>query len=238
MSTDDNGEAAKKYAMQFFLKYNQLFTNPNDNEIPAIGEQFDCTAFIKNASEFDCFIEINGNVALNERTFNKIITNGLILNVDNDKSRYYLQTSERKYLYDIFDDVENINVISEGAYNEGGPSMSWASYSSIIKLSNPSGMYITHDTYNYINDPGLHSKYVDYIKKRNGKCNLTSGGDKYKCYKPSKNEEILYHTEFYNNLFGVSTMLMKNIGLSNGFNYGEVKENNNYVSYSGNNKKI
>lgn len=239
MPTDDNGEAAENYAKQFFLKYNQLFTNPNDDEIPAIGEQFDCTAVIKNISTFDCFIEINGSVALNERNFNKIIANVLTLDMNNDKSQYYKQTSERKYLYDIFGDVKNINVISEAAYNEGGPSMSWASYSGIIKLSNPSGMYITHDTYDYINDPGLHSKYVDYIKKRNGKCNLTAGGNKYKCYISSEYQNILFYTlEFYNKLFGTTLTLMKNKGLRGGFNLGYINNNNKYVSYSGNNKKI
>lgn len=91
---------------------------------------------------------------------------------------------------------------------------------------------------NYVDNIYLLSKYEYNVRKRSGKCGLTAGGDEYKCYNPSKNEIILYHTEFYNNLFGISTMLMKNIGLSNGFNYGEVRENNDYVSYSGKNKKL
>lgn len=241
MPTDDNGEAAKKYAMQFFLKYNQLFTNPNDNEIPAIGEQFDCTAFIKNKSDFDCVIEYNGSISINERSIEKNIINTLSLVTD--KQDIIQQTSERKYLYDIFNNVKKVDVKSEGAYNIGGSGLIWGKFGSLIKLSNPDGIYITwmpafdFDD-NYIDNTYLLSTYEYNIKKRSGRCNLTSGGDKYKCYKPSKNEEILYHTEFYNNLFGVSTMLMKNVGLSNGFNYGEVKENNNHVSYSGNNKKI
>lgn len=241
MPTDDNGEAAKKYAMQFFLKYNQLFTNPNDNEIPAIGEQFDCTTFIKNKSDFDCVIEHNGSISINERSIEKNIINALSLVAD--KQEIIQQTSERKYLYDIFNNVKKVDVKSEGAYNIGSPALSWGSHGSIIKLSNPNGMYNTWTSSldfddNYIDNIYLLSKYESNVRKRRGKCSSTSGGDEYKCYNPSKNENILYHTEFYNNLFGISTMLMKNIGLSNGFNYGEIKENNDYVSYSGENKKL
>lgn len=235
--TDDEIE---RYAMQFFLKYNQLFTNPTDNEIPALGEQFNCEKTIKNTSVFDCMFEYNNTLSLNEFNVRKTIVNALSLDVDTEKSEFYTQTSERKYLYDIFNDIKTIDVKSDGAYNEGGPPLSWDSISSKIKLTQPYGMYTTHENYDYIHDKGLQSRYDSYIKKRNGGCGLTSGGEKYNCYSTCENYygTQLHRLEFFNENFGVSTALMRNIGLSGGFTYGNIKDLNKYISYSGNDKKI
>ena len=230
----------EKYAMQFFLKYNQLFTNPSDDEIPALGEQFECEKIIKNTSTFDCTFEYNKTLSLNEFNVIKTIINALSLDVDVEKSKFYTQTSERKYLYDIFNDIKTLDVKSDGAYNEGGPPMSWGSVSSKIKLTQPYGMYTTHENYDYINDKGLQSIYDDYIKKRHGNCGLTSGGEKYRCYSTCENHygTQIHRLEFFNENFGVSMTLMRNIGLNGGFTYGNIQDLNKYVFYSGKNKKI
>ena len=230
----------EKYAMQFFLKYNQLFTKPTDTEIPALGEQFDCEKTIKNTSVFDCTFEYNKTLNSNEFNVRKTIVNAVSLDVDSEKSKFYTQTSERKYLYDIFNDIKTIDVKSDGAYNEGGPLMSWQSVSSKIKLMQPYGMYTTHEKYDYINDKGLQSRYDHYIKKRNGNCGLTSGGEKYRCYSTCENHSgaQIHRLEFFNENFGVSIALMRNSGLNGGFTYGNITDLNKYVLYSGKNKKI
>jgi hypothetical protein len=116
---DKTDDEIEKYAMQFFLKYNQLFTNPTDNEIPALGEQFNCEKTIKNTSEFDCTFEYNYTLNSNEFNVRKIIINALSLDVDTDKSKFYTQTSERKYLYDIFNVVNEVVIKCDGAYSDG-----------------------------------------------------------------------------------------------------------------------
>lgn len=235
--TDDEIE---KYAKQFFLKYNQLFTNPTDNEIPALGEQFNCEKTIKNTSAFDCVFEYNNALSLNEFNIRKTIFNALSLDVDTEKSKFYTQTSERKYLYDIFNDIKTIDVKSDGAYNEGDACPFPKITGGIIKLNSPEGLYktYTYDGYNdvdnydydYLNYEWIEKTQFFYVKKRKGACGGTCGGEWPMGY-TVKDCTTANH-------FGASLVRMKTLGLLGGFNYGNVKDLNKYVSYSGNNKKI
>lgn len=233
-------EEIERYAMQFFLKYNQLFTNPTDNEIPALGEQFNCEKTIKNTSVFDCMFEYNNTLSLNEFNVRKTIVNALSLDADVEKSKFYTQTSERKYLYDIFNDIKTIDVKSDGAYNEGDACPFPTINGGIIKLNSPEGLYETytydgyHDVdnydYDYLNYEWIETTRFFYVKKRKGACGMTCGGEWPMGY-TVKDWTTANH-------FGASLIRMKTLGLSGGFNYGNVKDLNKYVSYSGNNKKI
>lgn len=233
MPTDDNGETAKKYAMQFFLKYNQLFTNPNNNEIPAIGEQFDCTAFIKNKSDFDCVIEYNGSISINERSIEKNIINALSLVAD--KQEIIQQTSERKYLYDIFNVVNDVVIKCDGAYSKGvGGALSASPSDTAISINTykmgSSNMFSLGWT-NWLDDGHMEieNKY-NYTQVTKDNCKVTKQGSNVQYYTWNTSNT-------YTELFGGPVQILYKSGLNGGLNYSNIKDENN-VNYSGQNKKI
>ena len=229
--TDDEIE---KYAMQFFLKYNQLFTNPTDNEIPALGEQFNCEKTIKNTSVFDCMFEYNNTLSLNEFNVRKTIVNALSLDVDAEKSKFYTQTTERKYLYDIFNVVNDVIIKCDGAYSKGAGGALSAS---------PSDTAISINTYkmgswnmfslgltNWLDDGrmNIENKY-NYTKVTKDNCKVTKQGDLVQYY--------TWNTVGLTELFGGPVQILYKSGLNGGLNYSNIKNANN-VNYSGQNKKI
>lgn len=224
----------EKYAMQFFLKYNQLFTNPSDNEIPALGEQFYCEKTIKNTSAFDCAFEYNNLLNLNEFTVRKTIINALSLVVDTEKSKFYTQTSERKYLYDIFNMVNDVIIKCDGAYSTGtGGSLSASPSDTAISINTckmGSWNMFSLGLTNWLDDGcmNIENKY-NYTKVTKDNCKVTKQGDL-----------VQYHT--WNTvgrteLLGGPVQILYKSGLNGGLNYSNIKDANN-VNYSGQNKKI
>lgn len=233
---DKTDDEIEKYAMQFFLKYNQLFTNPTDNEIPALGEQFNCEKTIKNKSEFDCTFEYNNALSINKFNVRNIIINALSLDVDTEKSKFHTQTSERKYLYDIFNGVNDVIIKCDGAYSRG--------VASVLSLSESvSDTAISINTYkmgssnvfslgwtNWLDDGRMEveNKY-DCTKVTKDNCYVTKKGDFTQYY--------TWNTAGISELFGGPVQILYKFGLNGGLNYSNIKDASN-VNYSGQNKKI
>ena len=223
MPTDDNGESAKKYAMQFFLKYNQLFTNPNDDEIPAIGEQFECIATITNESPFECIID-NG-FTLQEYTNEVKLTleNKIHLVVDESLSEYSDQTSERIYFYDQLYDkptsIESLNV-------DRVISSYWGEDYEGYYLTNPDGNYLVK--INYQNEDLFGTVIMpNWLDSTN-----TIGYKKDPFGMP-----WYYLIENSSNDYGATAQVIQKLGFNGLMQLGKVLTKNN-ITYSGNTEKI
>lgn len=218
MPNDDDGDAATKYAMQFFLKYNQLFTNPNKKEIPALGEQFDCIATIDNKSPFDCIIEYENT--FNDGTIYIELINKLALIEDQIISTS--QTSERVYLYNKFLNYNTeINTVIADKYV--------SSYGEDYRgyhLKNPDGNYMTEVRYRNEDLFGLE-QFPNWLNSSN---------------------EIGYKTDPFSmpwywlipnteNDYGGSAKLMQKLGFNGSMCIGKVKTLNN-IKYTGESEKI
>jgi hypothetical protein len=162
MPTDDNGEAAEKYAKQFFLKYNQLFTNPNDDEIPAIGEQFECIATITNESPFECIID-NGYMSTNQKSeYSQYLTNKLSLKINDNKSKYSTQNCIRNYLYTKLNNTYISNLdgayyfSSNSSYNDcSGAYLKQLNYRCLVNANSKDNFILTDDWMSSFNDFGI-----------------------------------------------------------------------------------
>ena len=218
MPNDDDGDAATRYAMQFFLKYNQLFTNPNKKEIPALGEQFDCTATIDNKSPFDCIIEY-------ENTFNDGIIHIELFNkltLVEDQIFSAPQTSERVYLYNKFLNYNTeINTVIADKYVR-----SYYDDYRGYHLKNPDGNYMTEIRYRNEDLFGLE-QFPNWLKSGN-----EIGYKKDPFAMPWY--WLIPNTE---NDYGGSAKLMQKLGFNGSMCVGKVKTLNN-IAYTGEPEKI
>lgn len=217
MPNDDDGDAATRYAMQFFLKYNQLFTNPNKKEIPALGEQFDCTATIDNKSPFDCIIEY-------ENTFNDGIIHIELINklaLVEDQIISTSQTSERVYLYNKFSNY-NTEIDTVTADKFIGSYGDYYGY----HLKNPDGNYMTEVRYLHEDLFGLE-RFPNWLNSSNEIGYKTDPFSMpwYWLIPNTKND------------YGGSAKLMQKLGFNGSMCVGKVKTLNN-IEYSGESEKI
>lgn len=219
----DNGESAKKYAMQFFLKYNQLFTNPNDDEIPAIGEQFKCVATITNESPFECIIDNGFTLKEYINEVKLTLENKMYLVVDESLSEYSDQTSERVYFYDQLYDkptsIESLNI-------DKVISSYWGEDYEGYYLTNPDGNYLVK--INYQNEElfgtTLMPNWLDST-------NIIG----YK--KDPFGMPWYYLIENSSNDYGATAQVMQKLGFNGLMQLGKVSTKNN-ITYSGNTEKI
>lgn len=223
MPTDDKGESAKKYAMQFFLKYNQLFTNPNDDEIPAIGEQFECIATITNESPFECIIDNGFTLQEYTNEVKLILENKIHLAVDASLSEYSDQTSERVYFYDQLYDkptsIESLNI-------DKVISSYWGEDYEGYYLTNPDGNYLVKINYQNKELFGttLMSNWLDSTN--------TIGYKKDPFGMP-----WYYLIENSSNDYGATAQVIQKLGFNGFMQLGRVSTKNN-ITYSGNTEKI
>lgn len=219
----DNGESAKKYAMQFFLKYNQLFTNPNDDEIPAIGEQFECNATITNTSPFECIIDNGFTLQESTNEVKLTLENKIHLVVDESLSGYSDQTSERIYFYDQFYDkptsIESLNV-------DRVISSYWGEDYEGYYLTNPDGNYLVK--INYQNEELFGTVLMpNWLDSAN-----TIG------YKQDPFGMPWYYLiENSSNDYGATAQVIQKLGFNGLMQLGKVSTKNN-ITYSGNTEKI
>lgn len=237
------------YAKKFFLKYNSLFPTESKEWIPSIYQRINSKFSFNNKSEFNCKVKLeeftdldinkNGSIDYNY-TFDKKIS--LIGNATE-----YNQKVERKYLWDLFKNDEwTLDVISGGAYNKGGMPLVWDSIGGIIKLLSPNGYYMTYwntfilddmpDYSNYLKNNRLFVDDVHYVKKRKGRCGLTSGGDSIKCYISAHKDIDGHKTEYIVDKFNITVYLMKRIGQTGGIHFSKIVEKDSHVKYSSSNK--
>ena len=212
MPTDDNGEAAEKYAKQFFLKYNQLFTNPNDNEIPAIGEQFKCIATITNESPFECIID-NGYMLTNQASeYSQYLTNKLSLKINDNKSKYSTQNCIRNYLYTKLNNtyINNLDVAyyfsSNSSPNDcSGAYLKQLNYRCLVNANFKDNFILTDDWMNSFNDFGIWmstDKTYWQVLKLDG-----------------------------NAIYGATTRLMQKLGMTQGLCYNKLNTKNRIWLY-------
>lgn len=212
MPTDDNGEAAEKYAKQFFLKYNQLFTNPNDNEIPAIGEQFKCTATIINNSPFECIID-NGYTLTNQKSkYFQYLINKLSLKINSNKSKYSIQNCIRNYLYTK---LNNTNITD----------LDWSvQFSSNTSSNDCSGVYLKQLNCRYLVRTIFKDKFIltdDWMDSFNDFGNWRSGdGTRWQVLKFEGDA-----------IYGATTRLMQKLGMTQGLCYNKFNRKNRIWLY-------
>ena len=212
MPTDDNGEVAEKYAKQFFLKYNQLFTNPNDDEIPAIGEQFECIATITNESPFECIID-NGYMLTNQKSeYSQYLTNKLSLKINDNKSKYSTQNCIRNYLYTKLNNTYISNL--DGAYyfssnsssNDcSGAYLKQLNYRCLVNANFKDNFILTDDWMSSFNDFGIWmstDKTYWQVLKLDG-----------------------------NAIYGATTRLMQKLGMAQGLCYNKLNTKNRIWLY-------
>ena len=178
-------------------------------------------------------IEYNGSISINERSIEKNIINALSLVAD--KQEIIQQTSERKYLYDIFNVVNDVIIKCDGAYSKGAEGALSASLSdtaiSINTYKMGSSNLFSLGWINWLDDGHMEveNKY-NYTKVTKDNCKVTKQGSNVQYYTWNTSNT-------YTELFGGPVQILYKSGLNGGLNYSNIKDANN-VNYSGQNKKI
>lgn len=236
----ESEEDVEILAKRVFLKYNQLLeTNKIIDEIPSISLNQNYKTVIQNTNTyFDVYLDVlDQSMNINEAILEDILYNKVSLNKINEMET--TQTSERKYLYDIFkDDWREIDSIKAGTpYTSGWQYGGFGGIRDCIGLNHPYGIYYTrhHDAeslikneiLDWISTTGTIKKDKWYLRKRTGGCSNTAAIDKKEYNSINKTDGI----------YGVTLQLMKLLNMNNSMCYGKIK-NEKYVKYSGDSTQI
>lgn len=219
------------YTHKFFLKYDPLFSQANNYVIPQIYKNLDVTFNFKNLSAFNCFVKLDdhelfSSAAHDEQNLEKTYKKTWTLS---GKASEIRQTVKRKYLWDLFKEINKVDKIkinkhwSTGLVNHVPDVMGYA-------FENPSESYATW--INYLptsNGIYTHLLFQDWLNSDNEIDSTYSFQYLWNYLIPNTST-----------LYGASLQIMKRMFTDNGLHYGEIgwRTNGNYPKYSGNNKKI
>lgn len=219
------------YTHKFFLKYNPLFDEVNNNYLPSIYQTLDVNFNFENLSPFNCFATLEDHDLFSieayksnslEKTYKK--TWSLI-----GKPFEMTQTVKRNYLWDSFKEIDKIDTIKINQFWTTGVANH---ISDVIgyEFDNPRESYATW--INYLATPdGVYTnlRHQDWL---NSTSDINDG--------ISFNRSFKYLVPDTSSLYGASLRLMKRLWTKNGLNYGEIKyrTDGNYPQYDGEKKKI
>lgn len=226
-------EELTTYTHKFFLKYDPLFSQANNYVIPQIYKNLTVKFNFENTSAFNCFVKLDdrelfSSAAYKAQDLEKTYKKTWALS---GKASEIRQTVKRKYLWDLFKEINKVDKIkintywSTGLVNHVSDVMGYA-------FENPSEYYATwinmiQDT----NGGAIYTKllFQDWLNSDNeiGK------GYSFQC--PWK-----FLVPNTSTLYGASLQIMKRMFEDNGLHYGEIgwRTNGNYPKYNGNKKKI
>lgn len=230
-----NNDDINKLGFEFFKQYDQLLdVNKMNDEIPSITVSKNLILNVSNNSMFSGIISnpiISGDgieekhLLENKNNINFVLPQyKKVSAILKDKSKTIEQKSERKYLYDLFNDkVHNIDLINERIF--------------VITAYDPSGNNCAYHIKNFgriarINWPEFKNNWAKDTTKiqtqyeptaiMNGGCNKAKIG---------KNRSIDCLTSVETNESG-SLQVMRSLGFINGIAYGKIKTCD-YVRFAG-----